>query len=65
MAKLKFKKDINLDFEAGENVKALLNKDDLDITFKVTEVKQDGETIIIEEAVIKSVSVIKNSHKDN
>ena len=61
--KLKFKKDINLDFEASEHVKHLLEKDDLDIVFKVTKVKQDSETIIIEEAVIKSVSVIKNSNK--
>ncbi|MBU1076748.1 MAG: hypothetical protein KKH98_05605, partial [Spirochaetes bacterium] len=64
MARLKFKKNINLDFEVDENIKYLLNKDNLDIEFKIIEIKQDKEIIIIEKAIIKSVSVIKDSHKD-
>jgi len=61
--KLKFKKEIDLDFDTNENIKNLLEKDDLDIVFRVTEVEQKNDTIIIKEAIIKNVSIIKNSHK--
>ena len=62
--KLIFNYKIKLNFEAGERVQYLLDRDDLNISFTIKDVKQDGDIIIINSADIKTVSVIKNSHKD-